>query len=206
MAIPRPVPWILFLNLLSNAVKYTPDNGHIVFTVQELPQHAMQLAHFRFIVEDDGYVDLEGMPLGFHLGADNRVNILNQVHDVFIGQVQGGFPRTLLGLAVVMVVLLILALAAISRQQTSARMFRQEQENLRRQEEMNARLEESNAALAQSKRTIEQAFEIAEGANRAKSSFLSNMSHDIRTPMNAIVGFAALLGRDAENPDKVREY
>ncbi len=114
--------------------------------------------------------------------------------------------RTLLGLAVVMVVLLILALAAISRQQTSARMFRQEQENLRRQEEMNARLEESNAALAQSKRTIEQAFEIAEGANRAKSSFLSNMSHDIRTPMNAIVGFAALLGRDAENPDKVREY
>ncbi len=114
--------------------------------------------------------------------------------------------RTLLGLAVVMVVLLILALAAISRQQTSARMFRQEQENLRRQEEMNARLEESNAALAQSKRTIEQAFEIAEEANRAKSSFLSNMSHDIRTPMNAIVGFAALLGRDAENPDKVREY
>ena len=55
-------------------------------------------------------------------------------------------------------------------------------------------------------RSIEQAFEIAEGANRAKSSFLSNMSHDIRTPMNAIVGFAALLGRDAENPDKVREY
>ena len=45
----------ILLNLLSNAVKYTPDNGHIVFTVQELPQHAMQLAHFRFIVEDDGY-------------------------------------------------------------------------------------------------------------------------------------------------------
>ena len=60
--------------------------------------------------------------------------------------------------------------------------------------------------LARSKETAEQAFQIAEEANRAKSSFLSNMSHDIRTPMNAIVGFAALLARDAENPDKVREY
>lgn len=49
-------------------------------------------------------------------------------------------------------------------------------------------------------------FRVAEEANRAKSSFLSNMSHDIRTPMNAIVGFSTLLERDAENPDKVREY
>ena len=71
---------------------------------------------------------------------------------------------------------------------------------------MNARLEESNAMLARSKETAEQAFRIAEEANRAKSSFLSNMSHDIRTPMNAIVGFAALLNRDAKNPEKVREY
>ena len=71
---------------------------------------------------------------------------------------------------------------------------------------MNAQLEESNAMLARSKETAEQAFRIAEEANRAKSSFLSNMSHDIRTPMNAIVGFAALLARDAENPEKVREY
>ncbi len=71
---------------------------------------------------------------------------------------------------------------------------------------LNQQLEESNAMLARSKETAEQAFQIAEEANRAKSSFLSNMSHDIRTPMNAIVGFAALLARDAGEPDKVREY
>ncbi|MDO5142684.1 MAG: response regulator [Eubacteriales bacterium] len=52
----------------------------------------------------------------------------------------------------------------------------------------------------------EQAFSIAEDANRAKSVFLSNMSHDIRTPMNAIIGFVTLIQRDAEDPDKVREY
>ena len=44
------------------------------------------------------------------------------------------------------------------------------------------------------------ALEAAESANRAKSAFLSNMSHDIRTPMNAIIGFSALLMRDADNP------
>lgn len=51
-----------------------------------------------------------------------------------------------------------------------------------------------------------EALQSAQDANRAKSTFLSNMSHDIRTPMNAIVGFSILLDKDAENPDKVREY
>ncbi len=50
------------------------------------------------------------------------------------------------------------------------------------------------------------ALEIAKSANEAKSNFLANMSHDIRTPMNAIIGFATLLAKDADNPDKVREY
>ncbi|MDE7219519.1 MAG: response regulator [Oscillospiraceae bacterium] len=118
----------------------------------------------------------------------------------------GTVVRALLLMAVVLVALLSVAAVFFTKQQSSARLFRQEQENLRRQEEMNARLEESNAMLAKSKETAEQAFRIAEEANRAKSSFLSNMSHDIRTPMNAIVGFSALLARDAEDPEKVREY
>lgn len=53
---------------------------------------------------------------------------------------------------------------------------------------------------------LDDALEAATAANQAKSNFLSNMSHDIRTPMNAIVGFAMLLGKEADNPDKVREY
>ncbi|MCM1100107.1 MAG: response regulator [Clostridium sp.] len=114
--------------------------------------------------------------------------------------------RTLLILAVVLLGLAVLAVVAVLRQQSSARMYLQEQANLRRQEELNQKLEEYNEMLTRSKESAEQAFKIAEEANRAKSSFLSNMSHDIRTPMNAIVGFATLLGREAENPDKVREY
>lgn len=114
--------------------------------------------------------------------------------------------RTLLILAVIMLFLPALATVAFTRQQNSVRLFRQEQINLRRQEELNQKLEESNSMLASAKENAEQAFRIAEEANHAKSSFLSNMSHDIRTPMNAIIGFSTLLARDAENPEKVREY
>ncbi len=46
----------------------------------------------------------------------------------------------------------------------------------------------------------------ARQANEAKNMFLANMSHDIRTPMNAIVGFSGLLEREAQNPEKVRQY
>lgn len=53
---------------------------------------------------------------------------------------------------------------------------------------------------------LEQALDLAKAANGAKSNFLSNMSHDIRTPMNAIIGFATLLARNADKPDTVREY
>lgn len=51
-----------------------------------------------------------------------------------------------------------------------------------------------------------QAYNEAEQANKAKSNFLSAMSHDLRTPMNAIVGLCSLLTRDTANKQKVAEY
>ncbi len=53
---------------------------------------------------------------------------------------------------------------------------------------------------------LEDAVNVAQNANRAKSTFLSNMSHDIRTPMNAIIGFATLAAANAEYPEKVTNY
>ena len=53
---------------------------------------------------------------------------------------------------------------------------------------------------------LQEALTAARSANEAKSNFLSNMSHDIRTPMNAIVGFSLLLEKNAEDAGKVREY
>ena len=65
------------------------------------------------------------------------------------------------------------------------------------------------------KQVMEQAVEHAtlteklhkvEAANRAKSTFLSNMSHDIRTPMNAIIGFTTLAQTSLDNPERTQEY
>lgn len=55
-------------------------------------------------------------------------------------------------------------------------------------------------------RQLAEALQTAQAASNSKTMFLSNMSHDIRTPMNAVLGFATLLEKDAENPEKVREY
>ena len=53
---------------------------------------------------------------------------------------------------------------------------------------------------------LAEALQAAQLASNSKTTFLSNMSHDIRTPMNAVIGFTTLLAKDADNPEKVREY
>ncbi len=72
-----------------------------------------------------------------------------------------------------------------------------QQEKLRRERE--AEREIHNRQLAD-------ALHAAQIASSSKSAFLSNMSHDIRTPMNAVLGFTTLLALDADDPAKVREY
>lgn len=72
-----------------------------------------------------------------------------------------------------------------------------QQETIRKERE--AEREMHNKQLAE-------ALQAAQIASNSKTTFLSNMSHDIRTPMNAILGFTTLLSKDADNPSKVREY
>lgn len=55
----------------------------------------------------------------------------------------------------------------------------------------------------QSRDALKEAYEAADKASKAKTEFLSNMSHDIRTPMNAIVGMTAIAGANIENQDRV---
>ena len=66
--------------------------------------------------------------------------------------------------------------------------------------------EEREAERELHNKQLAEALHAAQMASNSKTTFLSNMSHDIRTPMNAVLGFTTLLTKDAENPDKVREY
>lgn len=66
--------------------------------------------------------------------------------------------------------------------------------------------QELNKKLQESYRDLEIALLRAESANSAKTTFLNNMSHDIRTPMNAIIGFTSLAASHVDNKNKVKEY
>lgn len=74
------------------------------------------------------------------------------------------------------------------------------------QREQNKSRKEREAEREIHNRQLAEALQAAQIANNSKTMFLSNMSHDIRTPMNAVLGFTTLLAQEAENPAKVREY
>ena len=67
-------------------------------------------------------------------------------------------------------------------------------------------MEEANKNLKKAKNIATEALQTAENANKAKTDFLSNMSHDIRTPMNAIIGIISLIRHNAGDKEKVIEY
>ena len=54
--------------------------------------------------------------------------------------------------------------------------------------------------------TLREAYELAERANQAKTTFLNNMSHDIRTPMNAIIGFTSLAATHLDEKERLKDY
>ncbi|MBO4296823.1 MAG: transporter substrate-binding domain-containing protein, partial [Desulfovibrio sp.] len=75
-----------------------------------------------------------------------------------------------------------------------------------RKERARKELEEKNKQLAESQEALSNALIAAEHASRAKTTFLNNMSHDIRTPMNAIVGFTTLAESHLDNGEQVKDY
>lgn len=72
--------------------------------------------------------------------------------------------------------------------------------------ELISKEQEKQEKLRKAQEEAEMARYEAEAASQAKTSFLFNMSHDIRTPMNAIIGFRELLEREQENPEKRKHY
>ena len=67
-------------------------------------------------------------------------------------------------------------------------------------------LAQANAELDRARQAAVDALKLAESANVSKTAFLTNMSHDIRTPMNAIIGLTNLMQHDLNNPEKLQAY
>ena len=88
-----------------------------------------------------------------------------------------------------------------------------QQQELRAEKEANLRLEQYNIQLTQANDEMRRAQDIAaealqsaERASKAKTDFLANMSHDIRTPMNAIIGITTLMKNELHQPEKLAEH
>ena len=77
---------------------------------------------------------------------------------------------------------------------------------LRAEYESSEKLQEMNKQLEQAKYEAEQAYLVSQRASHAKTAFLNNMSHDIRTPMNAIIGFTSLAAAHIDDKDSVKNY
>jgi signal transduction histidine kinase/CheY-like chemotaxis protein len=106
-------------------------------------------------------------------------------------------------MAVVGSVLLVIAAVIVF---LLVRDVRRKKKQVEEEEAARQELEAKNAELAESQKALSDALVAAEHANRAKTAFLNNMSHDIRTPMNAIVGFTALAASHIDNREQVQDY
>ena len=116
---------------------------------------------------------------------------------------------------IVMVIIIVIALAfSVVTVFVGWFLLRQkQQQELQAEKEANLRLEQYNIQLTQANDELRRAQDIAaealqsaERASKAKTDFLSNMSHDIRTPMNAIVGLTALMENELDEPEKLADH
>ena len=116
---------------------------------------------------------------------------------------------------IVMVIIIVIALAfSVITVFVGWFLLRQkQQQELQAEKEANLRLEQYNIQLTQANDELRRAQDIAaealqsaERASKAKTDFLSNMSHDIRTPMNAIVGLTALMENELDEPEKLADH
>ena len=108
--------------------------------------------------------------------------------------------QNLLAIAAVFVLIFLLILSVITASLKKSRAAEiKAKQAASKSMELNQKLQESHQEL-------EVALLRAESANSAKTTFLNNMSHDIRTPMNAIIGFTSLAASHINNKEKVKEY
>ena len=116
---------------------------------------------------------------------------------------------------IVMVIIIVIAMMfsvitvfvgwSLLRQKQQQELQAEKEANLRL-EQYNIHLTQVNDELRQAQVVAAEALQSAERASKAKTDFLSNMSHDIRTPMNAIIGITTLMKNELHEPEKLAEH
>ena len=112
---------------------------------------------------------------------------------------------SMIGFAVVFSITAVIAGWFFLREKQQ-RELRAEKETSLRLEQYNIQLTQANDEMRRAQDAAAEALQSAERASKAKTDFLSNMSHDIRTPMNAIIGITTLMKNELHQPEKLAEH
>ena len=159
-------------------------------------------------------VELLGSDKPYYLGycpiENNNTMLICIVEKSVVDNVLKDYQKTIGFTTLLMAGFILLLFAglfcSISRRSLAEQKAEYEKRNNEIQTQAMKEMEESNKKLKKAKNITTEALQTAENANKAKTDFLSNMSHDIRTPMNAIIGMTSLIRHDAGNKAKVIEY
>ncbi len=159
-------------------------------------------------------VELLGSDKPYYLGycpiENNNTMLICIVEKSVVDNVLKDYQKTIGFTTLLMAGFILLLFAglfcSISRRSLAEQKAEYEKRNNEIQTQAMKEMEESNKKLKKAKDITTEALQTAENANKAKTDFLSNMSHDIRTPMNAIIGMTSLIRHDAGNKAKVIEY
>ena len=159
-------------------------------------------------------VELLGSDKPYYLGycpiENNNTMLICIVEKSVVDNVLKDYQKTIVFETILMAGFILLLFAglfySISRRSLAEQKAEYEKRNNEIQTQAMKDMEESNKKLKKAKDITTEALQTAENANKAKTDFLSNMSHDIRTPMNAIIGMTSLIRHDAGNKAKVIEY
>ena len=159
-------------------------------------------------------VELLGSDKPYYLGycpiENNNTMLICIVEKSVVDNVLRDYQKTIVFETILMAGFILLLFAGlvynISRRSLAEQKAEYEKRNNEIQTQAMKEMEESNKKLKKAKDITTEALQTAENANKAKTDFLSNMSHDIRTPMNAIIGMTSLIRHDAGNKAKVIEY
>ena len=159
-------------------------------------------------------VELLGSDKPYYLGycpiENNNTMLICIVEKSVVDNVLKDYQKTIGFTTLLMAGFILLLFAglfySISRRRLADQKAEYEKRNNEIQIQALREMQVANKKLKKAKDIATEALQTAENANKAKTDFLSNMSHDIRTPMNAIIGMTSLIRHDAGNKDKVIEY
>ena len=204
-------------------ITYTNQKDDIFFRNYSLlkhlkSDHAITEKEFdslnKKIAEGKKGVELLGKDEPYYLGycpiESNNTMLICIVKKATVDNVLKEYQKTIGFITMIMTGFILLLFAglfySISRFSIANQKVKFEKRNNELQAMIISEMEEANKNLKKAKNIAIEALQTAENANKAKTDFLSNMSHDIRTPMNAIIGIISLIRHNAGDKEKVIEY